>query len=601
MTSRNRAARPSNLVPGHPLESDLIPYTASLGLQAAAVLVLAPHPDDEVFGCGGAIAGHVQAGNRVDVVILTDGAKFGATAVRAAESVAAASVLGYGLPDFWSLPDRGLQYSETLVQRLVDRIASVGADLVYAPSPWEIHPDHRQTTLLAVEAVKRASAPVRLAFYEVGSPLRPNLLLDITAFVEVKEAAMCCFGSQLTQQDYRKQIGALNTYRTYTLPQAVRAAEAYWVLTANELDQVATTALFGTVSPGLSVDAVSSSSAMPRVSILIRSMDRAMLAQALDSVALQTYPNIEVVVLAVRPDHRPLPTQCGPFALRLLQTETALLRSRAANLALTEAKGDFLLFLDDDDWLMPGHIARLANVLIRQPQTLAAYTGISLVNAEGQPMGQAFDLPFDAIRQLAGNLMPIHAVLFSANVIERGCRFDEALDCYEDWDFWLQLARLAPMVHLPGVSGAYRIHDSSGVHSDAGPAGISAGLIYQKWESAWTPQQIGQMMQRVWSYPEMQAHLADTRQQLALAQSLQAQHQQVVAQQAALAEQTQQIELLEREVEAMTANLTQRDRDHAALLNSRSWRMTRPLRWLWKGLRSSTLGWMIRKLRSLAK
>ncbi len=610
------------------MESDLIPYTASLGLPARAVLVLAPHPDDEVFGCGGAIAGHVRAGVPVDVVILTDGARFGDVATRALESRAAAKVLGYGEPDFWGLPDRGLRYSEDLVQRLVDRIAAAGVDLVYAPSPWEVHPDHRQTMMLAMEAVRRAGQPVRLAFYEVGAPLRPNVLLDITTLDDTKEAAMRCFESQLAQQDYLRHIRALNQYRTYTLPREVLAAEAYWVLAANELDQLPPAGLFTSVSPGLSAAATASPPAMPLVSILIRSMDRACLAEALDSVALQTYPHIEVVVVAACVDHRPVPTQCGPFALRLLQTDTPLPRSRAANQAMAQAHGDYFLFLDDDDWLMPGHIARLAHVLAHQPHALAVYTGISLVDAEGLALGQTFDLPFDAIRQMAGNLAPIHAVLFSAKVLDQGCRFDEALERFEDWDFWLQLAKLAPMVHLPGVSGAYRIHDSSGVHTATGPAGAATALVYQKWAPDWTPEQISQIMQRVWSHPELEAHLADTRQRLASTETAAAQNQNVMAQQAqsmlqqqqriellsrkeeeqaqsmlqqqqqfellsrkeeeqaqSMLQQQQQFELLSRKEQEMAGHLAQQANDHAALLNSRSWRVTRPLRWFSTKLR----------------
>ena len=220
-----------------PLESDLIPYTAATTVPALAALVLAPHPDDEVFGCGGAIASHVRNGVPVQVIILTDGARFGEVSLRADESRAAANVLGYGEPEFWSLPDRGLGYSEELVQRIADRIASAGVDLVYAPSPWEIHPDHRQTTGLATEAVRRVNFTVRLAFYEVGAPLRPNILLDITDFLDTKKTAMRCFESQLVQQDYLRHIQALNQYRTYTLPPEVLAAEAYWVVTADELDQ----------------------------------------------------------------------------------------------------------------------------------------------------------------------------------------------------------------------------------------------------------------------------------------------------------------------------------------------------------------------------
>ena len=58
----------------HPSEAEIIPYHASpVPAAPGGVLVLAPHPDDEVFGCGGTIAGHVQAGHPVHVVLLTAG------------------------------------------------------------------------------------------------------------------------------------------------------------------------------------------------------------------------------------------------------------------------------------------------------------------------------------------------------------------------------------------------------------------------------------------------------------------------------------------------------------------------------------------------
>ena len=219
------------------LESDLIPYSASTTLPAQAALVLAPHPDDEVFGCGGAIASHVRAGVPVQVLVLTDGALYGDASTRQSESLAAAKILGYGVPEFWNIPDRGLRFDEALAQRLVEKIAHSGADLVYAPSPWEIHPDHQQAQLLALAAVRRSAPQVRLAFYEIGAPLRPNVLLDITALQATKEAAMRCFASQLIKQNYLAHIQALNCYRTYTLGADVVAAEAFWLGSVNEFDQ----------------------------------------------------------------------------------------------------------------------------------------------------------------------------------------------------------------------------------------------------------------------------------------------------------------------------------------------------------------------------
>jgi len=534
------------------LESDLIAYTASPGLPAKTALVLAPHPDDEVFGCGGAVAAHVRSGAAVHVVILTDGAQHGNKAVRIRESEAAADVLGYGVPEFWQLPDRGLNYAESLVRRIVGRIAALGADLVYAPSPWEVHPDHRQTCILAMEAVKRSGYPVRLAFYEVGVPLRPNSLVDISPFADIKQQAMRCFTSQLAQQDYSRHISALNIYRTYTLPATVTAAEAYWVLSASELARGDFNQRLAMVSPGmLGTPSPLNTASLPLVSVLVRSMDRVYLAEALDSVALQTYPNIEILVVAAMPGHSALPDRLGPFAVRLHQTDEPLLRSRAANIAMALAQGELLLFLDDDDWLMPGHIARLAEVLIKQTRVLSAYTGISLADGDGRLNGQIFDLPFDATRQLAGNLTPIHAVMFRTNVLQLGLRFDETLDRYEDWDFWLQLSRLAPMAHLPGVSGVYRVHDSSGVHQGSGPASAANQLLYRKHEPTWTEEQMTSMMERVWGYADLENRL-------------------LAAQSAA--------KDVQEEFERAAQTVAKQSVRIESLMLSSSWRITRPLR-----------------------
>lgn len=568
-----------------PSESDLVPYQAVAEIPARSVLVLAPHADDEVFGCGGSIAAHVRSGVPVGVIVLTDGAGHGEPAQRVEESRAAAEVLGYGTPEFWSCPDRGLHCEEELVQRVVQALAARGADLLYAPSPWEVHPDHRQAAAIAAEAVRRTGA--RLAFYEIGAPLRPNLLLDITALAGTKARAMQCFGSQQVHQDYGRQIRALNEYRSYSLPREVQAAEAYLLLGAADLDSGLAAALAALpVSLGGSPSAAATASPQPLVSILVRSVDRELLAEALDSIALQTYPNIEVVVVAARSGHRPLPARCGRFPLRLVPTHEALKRSRAANKALAEAQGDFLLFLDDDDWLMPSHVARLADVLQRQPKVLAAYTGVALAGMDGVLLGQAFDLPFDGVRQLAGNITPIHAVLFRRDLLARGCRFDEGLDRFEDWDFWLQVARHAPMVHLPGVSAAYRIHPSSGVHEDSGPLGAPTQAIYNKWQAAWSAGQGAALMERVWLHAGLEVELARARHDIGELREILMENARTInrlAQEGA--DQTHVITQQAQMLVQQTRAAEDRQRQVADLLQSTSWRITAPLRWLSSKLR----------------
>jgi LmbE family N-acetylglucosaminyl deacetylase len=278
------SAKQGNL---NPVETDFIPYHAVAHLPARHALVLAPHPDDEVFGCGGAILAHVQRGIPVSVIILTDGSLYGDAAIRTAESRSAATLLGCGEPEFWAYPDRGLRHDQELVARLVQKIVATGTDVVYAPSPWEVHPDHRQTASAATQAVLLTG--VRIAYYEVGSPLRPNLLLDITAHAAAKMRAMQCFTSQMEQQDYARHIAALNQYRTYTLPREVTAAEAYLLLSAAEL--IATLPSLLVEQPltlGSTPTSSAASESLPLASVLMRSMDRQHLQETLDSVAVQT-------------------------------------------------------------------------------------------------------------------------------------------------------------------------------------------------------------------------------------------------------------------------------------------------------------------------
>jgi LmbE family N-acetylglucosaminyl deacetylase len=222
------------------MESQIIPYTSVRSVGRGVVLVLAPHSDDEVFGCGGAIMRHVADGDPVHVVIVTDGgwqaeanANSEYTHLRRSESLCAAKILGYGTPEFWCLEDRNLNYSESLVQRIGKTIQELGANMIYAPSIYEMHPDHRALALAAVSAARDSG--VTLVMYEVGVPLPPNLLLDITDLQARKSEAMSCFHSQLEQRDYAGHIEALNRFRAYTLSSTVKAAESYLLINSDAL------------------------------------------------------------------------------------------------------------------------------------------------------------------------------------------------------------------------------------------------------------------------------------------------------------------------------------------------------------------------------
>tara|TARA_R110002049_G_scaffold114921_2_gene266570 strand:+ start:13562 stop:14452 length:891 start_codon:yes stop_codon:yes gene_type:complete len=214
-------------------EAWYVPYSPTVFTQTR-VLVLAPHADDEVFGCGGTLALLAKAGARIEVVIISQGAL---AEQRYAESASAAALLRYPAPLQWSFDDRGLEAArEPLTEQLLAHLKVYQPTLVFAPSYWEMHPDHRATCDAALQAgnmyTRTTGAELSIALYEIGVPLVVSDLVDISSVSTSKQQAMQCFTSQLAEQRYAEQIFGLNTYRSYTLGLGVSAAEAFHLVDA---------------------------------------------------------------------------------------------------------------------------------------------------------------------------------------------------------------------------------------------------------------------------------------------------------------------------------------------------------------------------------
>jgi len=216
-------------------------------LTGGPVLCVAPHPDDETAGCGGMLAFHARAGDPVTVAVLTDGARGSHrrdrdeayVRLRQAEAVAALAVLGLPRPEFLELPDGGLAAVADLRARLAALIRRTGARTVYAPSPFEIHPDHVAAAVAAVGAAADAAPDARVLLYEIGVPVPANVLVDITPVAELKFRALRSYASQLAANDFLAKSEGLNRYRTVNvdLP-GVAFAEGYAAGRAGELREL---------------------------------------------------------------------------------------------------------------------------------------------------------------------------------------------------------------------------------------------------------------------------------------------------------------------------------------------------------------------------
>lgn len=288
--------------------------------------------------------------------------------------------------------------------------------------------------------------------------------------------------------------------------------------------------------------------AAPPISVIVRSMDRPSLHRALDSVALQNLPDVEVLVVDARGSgHAPVAGHHGLGAVRLVGTGQPLARARAANVGLDAAAGRHVIFLDDDDVFLPGHLQRLQAALQARPDAVAAYADVAYGRDDNGSWltEHVFAADFDPLRLRFENFLPLHAVLVDRGRPElRACRFDETLDLFEDWDWWLQLAQHGTFVRVPGISARYVAgeHGGSGVFSDSDASSQARSQLLGKWLARDTPEQ-----------------------RLALLQGLQQQYRSAhqAADQLALARRTGQD--LQDIITARDADLAAASRQHAAL------------------------------------
>ena len=220
-------------------EIHYIPYSVS-PLFPGPWIVFAPHADDETYGMGGTIAAGRDAGITVHVVVVTDGALGGTPgedliASREREVRCAVAVLGGTSLSFWRVPDRGLDPDANLIEAAEALLASQAGGTVFFPSPVEPHPDHRATSVLVWEALRRCGFPATPVAYEISVQGPCNRLIDITPWIEAKRRAMAEYQSQESERPYARRILALNTTRSWSLPDTVEFAEAFYAFPLENL------------------------------------------------------------------------------------------------------------------------------------------------------------------------------------------------------------------------------------------------------------------------------------------------------------------------------------------------------------------------------
>lgn len=214
------------------------------------VLVIAPHMDDEVLGCGGVIAKHLKNKDDVFVCFIAnriyhhrfDKEKNDIEKLHAME---AKKILGYKHATFLELSDERLDISIQdiiiLLEKFVNKIKPV---LVYVPFQGDNNQDHRAVFDAARVVLRPVAAPFidSVYMYEIpssteqspplaGNTFLPNYYADIEKYINKKIKAFACYKTEKRAYPHpRSKEAVLILAKRRGVEAGFKYAEAFMIL-----------------------------------------------------------------------------------------------------------------------------------------------------------------------------------------------------------------------------------------------------------------------------------------------------------------------------------------------------------------------------------
>jgi LmbE family N-acetylglucosaminyl deacetylase len=193
------------------------------------ILVIAPHPDDEVLGCGGTIAKHAKTGDEVYLCIVTKAypPRWPEEEVkkRKEEVFSASNILGIRKTYFLDFPTVKLDTvpQEELNESINQVVGEIQPEIIYLPHRGDVNTDHRLVFDAALVAIRpKPGSTIRkvlcyqtLSETEWGAPLVlnafvPNVYVDISETLETKLAAMSTYKLEIKEFPHPRSLEAIS-------------------------------------------------------------------------------------------------------------------------------------------------------------------------------------------------------------------------------------------------------------------------------------------------------------------------------------------------------------------------------------------------------
>ena len=195
----------------------------------------------------------------------------------------------------------------------------------------------------------------------------------------------------------------------------------------------------------------------------------AFIAQSIDSVLAQSYPDIELIIVNDgSPDNSDAviqPYLADPRVKYIEQQNAGVAAARNAGIRV--ASGEYIAVLDQDDLWLPDKLARQVEYLDEHPEIALVHSNIHFIDEAGERIP---DPEWAWVAPTCGQALPelvqrnsicTGTVLLRKRALEQTGLFRQELAPADDWDLWLRIAARHPIGFVDAVTACYRVHQGN--------------------------------------------------------------------------------------------------------------------------------------------
>ncbi len=185
---------------------------------------------------------------------------------------------------------------------------------------------------------------------------------------------------------------------------------------------------------------------------------------SLNSLNKQDLKDFEIIMLDYNLEElKSLPQELKAKMITVANPDKNINRAQQRNLGSKHCKGKFIAFLDEGDTFYPEHLSTLVQYLETNNHSFV-FSKFKLVGQSSTvKFNEDTESELDRTKLLYENLIPASSVCFRKEILEQIGYFDENLELFEDWDFWLRLLKTQDIYQIPKITceiGSFELRTS---------------------------------------------------------------------------------------------------------------------------------------------